>query len=35
MSEETRFQRASGNPLLFVAVAEPQADDNATVPDLH
>ncbi|MEN5180183.1 formate dehydrogenase accessory protein FdhE [Comamonas testosteroni] len=35
MSEETRFQRASSNPLLFVAVAEPQADDSASVPDLH
>ena len=36
MSEETQFQRASGNPLLFVAVAEPQTgNDEAAVPDLH
>ncbi|MFG5775675.1 formate dehydrogenase accessory protein FdhE [Comamonas sp. J-3] len=36
MSEETQFQRASGNPLLFVAVAEPQTgSEAATVPDLH
>ena len=36
MSEETRFQRASGNPLLFVAVAEPQTgSEAAAVPDLH
>ncbi|MCS4293636.1 FdhE protein [Comamonas sp. BIGb0152] len=36
MSEQTAFARASGNPLLFVAVAEPQAADaDGTVPDLH
>ena len=36
MSEQTQFQRASGNPLLYVAVAEPQAADaDAAVPDLH
>ena len=27
MSESTRFQRSSANPLLFVAVAEEQAAD--------
>ena len=36
MSEQTSFSRASGNPLLFVAVAEPQAADaDGSVPDLH
>nr|WP_312989600.1 formate dehydrogenase accessory protein FdhE [Comamonas koreensis] len=36
MSEQTAFSRASGNPLLFVAVAEPQAADaDGSVPDLH
>ena len=36
MSEQTAFGRASGNPLLFVAVAEPQAADaDGSVPDLH
>ncbi|MEG1201623.1 MAG: formate dehydrogenase accessory protein FdhE [Comamonas sp.] len=36
MSEDTKFQRASGNPLLFVAVAEAQdAEGDASVPDLH
>lgn len=29
---ETRFQRASPNPLLFVAVAEPQEGDDAALP---
>ena len=29
---ETRFQRASPNPLLFVAVAEPQQGDDAALP---
>ncbi|WP_021026453.1 formate dehydrogenase accessory protein FdhE [Comamonas sp. B-9] len=36
ISEQTAFSRASGNPLLFVAVAEPQAADaDGSVPDLH
>ena len=37
MSEDTKFQRASGNPLLFVAVAEAQepGTEAAAVPDLH
>ncbi len=36
MSEDTKFQRASGNPLLFVAVAEAQEPGTeGAVPDLH
>ena len=37
LSEDTKFQRASGNPLLFVAVAEAQepSTEGAAIPDLH
>ena len=36
LSEDTQFQRASGNPLLFVAVAEAQEPGaEGAVPDLH
>ena len=35
LMSETTFQRATTNPLLYVAVAEAQEDGAASVPDLH
>lgn len=37
LMSDTKFQRATSNPLLYVAVTEAQDDDasSASVPDLH